>query len=122
MSYAPPPPLSPSHPHRKRLWPQICNHPRLAYSPAKERPCATAIHECGKFAVLGCMLVKLHDSGHRVLLISTMNSVLDLLGSYLDQCRIGVEQFQLSYVRIDHCTNLESRPVPSCSSKIVHSL
>ena len=44
---------------------------------------AELVRQCGKFAVLDRMLVKLHASGHRVLLFSTMTRLLDLLGHYL---------------------------------------
>ncbi len=57
------------------------------------------VRQCGKFAVLDRMLVKLHASGHRVLLFSTMTRLLDLLGHYLRWRRIGTEQRQMGFLR-----------------------
>jgi SWI/SNF-related matrix-associated actin-dependent regulator of chromatin subfamily A protein 2/4 len=67
------------------------------------------VRQCGKFAVLDRMLVKLHATGHRVLLFSTMTRLLDLLGHYLRWRRIGPEQRQMNFLRIDGSTSLEDR-------------
>ena len=67
------------------------------------------LKQCGKFAVLDRMLVKLHATNHRVLLFSTMTRLLDLLEHYLRWRRIGPEQKAMGYLRIDGSTSLEDR-------------
>ena len=52
--------------------------------------------QCGKFAVLDRMLVKLHASGHRVLLFSTMTKLLDLLVQTLFLCDLKLQLETLS--------------------------
>ena len=67
------------HTQRTFVFAQVCNHPGLSYPQlfgwGGDRLAAT----CGKLMVLDRMLVKLHASGHRVLLFSTMTKLLDLL-------------------------------------------
>lgn len=67
------------------------------------------VRQSGKFAVLDRMLIKLHASGHRVLLFSTMTRLLDLLEHYLRWRQIGPERKQMGYLRIDGSTSLEDR-------------
>ena len=50
------------------------------------------VRECGKLAALDRMLVKLHASGHRVLLFSTMTRLLDLLELYLRNRLVPVKR------------------------------
>lgn len=75
------------------------------------------VRQSGKFAVLDRMLVKLHASGHRVLLFSTMTRLLDLLEHYLRWRRVGPEQKQMGALRIDGSTSLEERCWFSAMSK-----
>jgi SNF2 family DNA or RNA helicase len=58
------------------------------------------------------MLVKLHASGHRVLLFSTMTRLLDLLEQYLRWRTVTSPSGQpttMGYLRIDGSTALEDR-------------
>lgn len=94
----------------------MCNHPCLSYPPAYEdfNP-ALLVQRCGKFAVLDRMLVKLHLTGHRVLLFSTMTRLLDLLETYLRWRKVpglaggGSDAATMGYLRIDGSTALEDR-------------
>jgi len=58
---------------------QVCNHPHLSYAQPPGADGADLARRCGKLAALDRMLVKLHATGHRVLLFSTMTRLLDLL-------------------------------------------
>lgn len=87
---------------------QVCNHPCLSY-PEFLVDGAMLVRRCGKFEVLDRMLVKLHATGHRVLLFSTMTKLLDLLEVYLSWRRWGPEQRAMEYLRIDGSTALEDR-------------
>lgn len=69
------------------------------------------MQRCGKFRMLDRLLVKLHASGHRVLLFSTMTKLLDLLEEYLRWRRIGPKEKAMEYLRIDGSTSLEDRCV-----------
>ena len=62
---------------------KVCNHPALSYPPEFVMDGLDLVKQCGKFAVLDRMLVKLHAAGHRVLLFCTMTRLLDLLELYL---------------------------------------
>ena len=88
---------------------QICNHPALSYWPVYEYDRAALVHNCGKFRMLDRLLVKLHASGHRVLLFSTMTKLLDLLEEYLKWRQIGPDGQRMGYLRIDGSTSLEDR-------------
>jgi SNF2 family DNA or RNA helicase len=57
----------------------VCNHPHLSYAQPPGADGADLARRCGKLAALDRMLVKLHATGHRVLLFSTMTRLLDLL-------------------------------------------
>ena len=58
---------------------QVCNHPALSYPHLFGLDTQHLVATCGKLLALDRMLVKLHASGHRVLLFSTMTRLLDLL-------------------------------------------
>ena len=58
---------------------QVCNHPHLSYAQPPGADGGDLARRCGKLAALDRMLVKLHATGHRVLLFSTMTRLLDLL-------------------------------------------
>ncbi len=61
----------------------MCNHPRLCYPGAEHFWGADVVRTCGKMYWLDRLLVKLHASGHRVLLFSTMTKMLDTVEFYL---------------------------------------
>lgn len=76
---------------------KCCNHPDLITGnfdgsfmfPSPEQ----LVKDCGKFALLDCLLNKLLPAGHKILIFSQMTSMLDLIDSYLDvkgvkACRI----------------------------------
>uniref|UniRef100_A0A0D9VBA1 ATP-dependent helicase BRM n=1 Tax=Leersia perrieri TaxID=77586 RepID=A0A0D9VBA1_9ORYZ len=81
---------------------KVCNHPLLSYPFMNYYGKDFIIRSCGKLWNLDRILIKLHRSGHRVLLFSTMTKLLDILEDYL-QWR------QLVYRRIDGTTSLEDR-------------
>ncbi|KAF0934382.1 hypothetical protein E2562_025007 [Oryza meyeriana var. granulata] len=81
---------------------KVCNHPLLSYPFMNYYGKDFIIRSCGKLWNLDRILIKLHSSGHRVLLFSTMTKLLDILEDYL-QWR------QLVYRRIDGTTSLEDR-------------
>eukprot|EP00252_Welwitschia_mirabilis_P019206 TRINITY_DN4386_c0_g3_i1.p1 TRINITY_DN4386_c0_g3~~TRINITY_DN4386_c0_g3_i1.p1 ORF type:complete len:2283 (-),score=553.97 TRINITY_DN4386_c0_g3_i1:18-6866(-) len=81
---------------------KVCNHPFLSYPFHMEYPDEYIVRSCGKLWILDRILIKLHQSGHRVLLFSTMTKLLDILEEYL-QWR------HLQYRRIDGTTSLEDR-------------
>jgi SWI/SNF-related matrix-associated actin-dependent regulator of chromatin subfamily A protein 2/4 len=100
----------------------VCNHPCLSYPPQYALDPALLVQRCGKFAVLDRMLVKLHATGHRVLLFSTMTKLLDLLEDYLRWRTLPVAargagpgggnnggEGSMGYLRIDGSTALEDR-------------
>ena len=65
---------------------QVCNHPHLSYVQPPGADSGELPRRCGKLASLDRMLVKLHATGHRVLLFSTMTRLLDLLEVCLRRC------------------------------------
>ncbi len=102
---------------------QICNHPCLSYWPVYEYDKADLVKRCGKFRMLDRLLVKLHASGHRVLLFSTMTKLLDLLEEYLRWREVRPGE-TMGYLRIDGATSLEDRSAPwpagLCSGSLPH--
>ncbi|AQK67811.1 ATP-dependent helicase BRM-like [Zea mays] len=80
---------------------KVCNHPLLSY-PFLNHGKDFMIRSCGKLWNLDRILIKLHKSGHRVLLFSTMTKLLDIMEDYLQWRR-------LVYRRIDGTTSLEDR-------------
>ena len=90
---------------------QICNHPCLSYWPVYEYDKVELVKRCGKFRMLDRLLVKLHASGHRVLLFSTMTKLLDLLEEYLRWREVRPGE-RMGYLRIDGATSLEDRSAP----------
>lgn len=88
---------------------QVCNHPALAYRPEFIMDGVDLVRQSAKFAVLDRMLVKLHSTGHRVLLFSTMTRLLDLLEHYLRWRSVGPQGKHMGYLRIDGSTSLEER-------------
>ena len=81
---------------------KVCNHPYLNYPPRYHLQGDMSVRCCGKLWILDRILVKLHKTGHRVLLFSTMTRLLDILEDYLQWRR-------LIYRRIDGMTTLEAR-------------
>jgi len=81
---------------------KVCNHPYLNYPPRFHGQGEMSVRTCGKLWILDRILVKLHKTGHRVLLFSTMTRLLDILEDYLQWRR-------LVYRRIDGMTTLEAR-------------
>lgn len=81
---------------------KVCNHPYLNYPPRYHVQSEQTVRACGKLWILDRILVKLHKTGHRVLLFSTMTRLLDILEDYLQWRR-------LSYRRIDGMTTLDAR-------------
>merc|ERR1712012_141565 len=81
---------------------KCANHPYLLPGPAEEAPLAPKglyeinqkIKTCGKLTLMTKMLKKLKEQGHRVLVVSQMTKMLDLLEDYL-------EGLQYKYERID---------------------
>ena len=83
---------------------------------------ADLVKRCGKFRMLDRLLVKLHASGHRVLLFSTMTKLLDLLEEYLRWREVRPGE-TMGYLRIDGATSLEDRsarlPADLCRAILV---
>jgi SNF2 family DNA or RNA helicase len=69
---------------------QVCNHPRLCYPDTEHFWGNDVVRTCGKMFWLDRMLVKLHASGHRVLLFSTMTKMLDTVEFYLNWREVGM--------------------------------
>ncbi|KAL3517180.1 hypothetical protein ACH5RR_024082 [Cinchona calisaya] len=81
---------------------KACNHPLLNYPYFNDLSKDFLVRSCGKLWILDRILIKLHRTGHRVLLFSTMTKLLDILEEYLQWRR-------LVYRRIDGTTSLEDR-------------
>ncbi|KAL5727317.1 hypothetical protein ACHQM5_000527 [Ranunculus cassubicifolius] len=81
---------------------KTCNHPLLNYPYFDDLSKDFLVRSCGKLWILDRILLKLHKSGHRVLLFSTMTRLLDIMEEYLQWRR-------LVYRRIDGTTSLEDR-------------
>ncbi|GMP61416.1 hypothetical protein CsSME_00023893 [Camellia sinensis var. sinensis] len=81
---------------------KACNHPLLNYPYFNDLSKDFLVRSCGKLWVLDRVLIKLHRTGHRVLLFSTMTKLLDIMEEYLQWRR-------LVYRRIDGTTSLEDR-------------
>ncbi|XP_010275655.1 PREDICTED: ATP-dependent helicase BRM-like isoform X2 [Nelumbo nucifera] len=81
---------------------KACNHPLLNYPYFSDLSKGFIVKSCGKLWILDRILIKLHRTGHRVLLFSTMTKLLDILEEYLQWRR-------LVYRRIDGTTSLEDR-------------
>ncbi|CAA3005859.1 ATP-dependent helicase BRM-like isoform X2 [Olea europaea subsp. europaea] len=81
---------------------KACNHPLLNYPYFSDLSKDFLVRSCGKLWVLDRILMKLHRTGHRVLLFSTMTKLLDIMEEYLQWRR-------LVYRRNDGTTSLEDR-------------
>ncbi|KAI9110091.1 hypothetical protein K1719_019132 [Acacia pycnantha] len=81
---------------------KTCNHPLLNYPYYHDLSKEFLLKSCGKLWILDRILIKLHRTGHRVLLFSTMTKLLDIIEEYLQWRR-------LVYRRIDGTTSLEDR-------------
>ncbi|KAI3449203.1 hypothetical protein Pfo_005868 [Paulownia fortunei] len=81
---------------------KACNHPLLNYPYFSDFSKDFLVRSCGKLWVLDRILIKLHRTGHRVLLFSTMTKLLDIMEEYLQWRR-------LVFRRIDGTTSLEDR-------------
>lgn len=94
---------------------KVCNHPKLSYPYVHTSVDAMhLVSQGGKLLVLDRMLVKLHASGHRVLLFSTMTKLLDLLEEYVTWRRVpdpagSGRLVPLEHLRIDGGTSLDGR-------------
>lgn len=62
------------------------------------------IKSSGKFLVMDAMLSKLKSRGHKVLLFSTMTTILDVIEDYL-----SLRDYK--YVRLDGISKLEERSI-----------
>lgn len=62
------------------------------------------IKSSGKFLVMDAMLSKLKSKGHKVLLFSTMTTILDVIEDYL-----SLRDYK--YVRLDGISKLEERSI-----------
>ena len=89
---------------------KMVNHPCLSYPPERggNFDGDLLVRSCGKLWLLDRMLVKLHASGHRVLLFSTMTKLLDTLERYLEWRRLE-GGYHMKHCRIDGTTPLEDR-------------
>ena len=97
---------------------QVCNHPALSYPPDYGADQAELLRQCGKLCMLDRLLIKLHRTGHRVLLFSTMTRLLDLLEAYLRWRRFGLDGSEhMAYARIDGGTALEDRS--ACCTRVI---
>ena len=71
---------------------KCCNHPYLLQAAQEEAPLTAnrmyegnaLIKSCGKLDLLHKMLLKLKETGHRVLIFSQMTKMLDILEDFLD--------------------------------------
>lgn len=92
--------------HRASMYQKIVNHPFLVHCPldASGLPLIdeNLIKASGKLLVLDLMLAKLKSQGHKVLLFSTMTTILDKIEDYL-----LMRPYQ--YVRLDGTTKMEER-------------
>ena len=92
---------------------KLVNHPCLSYPPERGGHLSSGeplVRTCGKLWLLDRMLVKLHATGHRVLLFSTMTKMLDTLELYLGwRASEAGGHVHLPWCRIDGTTSLEDR-------------
>ena len=92
---------------------KLVNHPCLSYPPERGGHLSAGeplVRTCGKLWLLDRMLVKLHATGHRVLLFSTMTKMLDTLELYLGwRASQAGGSLRLPWCRIDGTTSLEDR-------------
>ncbi|KAI4497049.1 hypothetical protein M0802_007795 [Mischocyttarus mexicanus] len=92
--------------HKGIVYKKIVNHPYLLLKPLDLammlRNDDKIIQDSGKLMVLDAMLTKLKSQGHKVLLFSTMTTILDLIEEYL-----ALRDF--IYVRLDGSDNLKVR-------------
>lgn len=92
---------------------KLCNHPCLSYPPERGGHLGGGellVRTCGKLWLLDRMLVKLHATGHRVLLFSTMTRMLDTLEQYLAwRASDQGGHMRMPWCRIDGTTSLEDR-------------
>jgi len=82
---------------------KLCNHLIMVYPEAVlDHSMTELIRSSGKLFMLDRILMKMHKSGHRVLLFSTMTKALDILETY-------VKWRSWAYHRIDGTTPIEER-------------
>ncbi|KZC11055.1 Lymphoid-specific helicase [Dufourea novaeangliae] len=85
---------------------RIVNHPYLVHCPLDSSGLPLidedVIKSSGKLLVLDAMFTKLKSQGHKILLFSTMTTLLDMIENYLSMRTY-------KYVRLDGSTNLENR-------------
>ncbi|KZC14635.1 Lymphocyte-specific helicase [Dufourea novaeangliae] len=92
--------------NRAGMYKKIVNHPYLVHCPLD--PCGLPlvnedlVNSSGKLLVLDAMLAKLKSQGHKVLLFSTMVTILNMIEDYL-----SMRTYE--YVRLDGGTKLEIR-------------
>ncbi|XP_012289056.1 lymphoid-specific helicase [Orussus abietinus] len=92
--------------NRLPMYKKIVNHPFLVHCPLDASGLPKIDEELvkasGKLLVLDAMLAKLHSRGHKVLLFSTMTTLLDILEDYLE-----LRPYQ--YVRLDGTVSMKDR-------------
>ncbi|XP_033331654.1 lymphoid-specific helicase [Megalopta genalis] len=92
--------------HRFTMYKKIVNHPYLVHCPldASGLPLINEdlIKSSGKLLVLDLMLAKLKSLGHKILLFSTMTTILDTIEDYL-----SMRPYE--YVRLDGKIGIEER-------------
>ncbi|EMS14369.1 chromodomain-helicase-DNA-binding protein, putative [Entamoeba histolytica HM-3:IMSS] len=81
---------------------KLCNHPILINELMNSENEENLIQSCGKMILLDKLLVKLKETGHRVLIFSQMVRMLDVLSNYL--------HFRgFNYQRLDGAMGREAR-------------
>lgn len=93
--------------NRATTYKQIVNHPYLVYYPidytVRSKADERIIKVSGKLSLLDKLLEKLKEGGHKVLLFSTMTTILDTIEDYLTL------RENYHYVRLDGGCKVESR-------------
>ncbi|XP_046824794.1 lymphoid-specific helicase-like [Vespa crabro] len=94
--------------NRWAVYKKIVNHPYLIHNPVDFISVSTInddiIKSSGKLLVMDAMLSKLKSQGHKVLLFSTMTTILDVIEDYL-----SLRDYK--YVRLDGINKLEERSI-----------
>ncbi|XP_043473066.1 lymphocyte-specific helicase-like [Leptopilina heterotoma] len=95
--------------NRATIYKQIVNHPYLVYYPidytVRSKPDDSIIKVSGKLSLLDKLLEKLKERGHKVLLFSTMTTILDTIEDYLTL------RENYLYVRLDGGCKVDDRTV-----------
>lgn len=85
---------------------RVVNHPFLIEHPRAEmeNPSEKIVNICGKLMILDQMLVRLKETGHKVLVFSQSTQLLDIIADYLD-----FRGFEHS--RLDGTRSMENRQI-----------